>query len=121
MKILIVEDEEVLAKVLEEKLTNENFQVKIAGDGEMALSSAESFRPNLILLDLILPKKHGLVVLDELKANPELKSIPVIILSNLDDDENIKKSLRLGAVDYFVKSQHPLQEIVEKVKEYILK
>jgi len=120
MKILIVEDEEALSKVLKEKFTSEKFEVEIAKDGEAALTMAASFRPDLMLLDLVLPKKHGLVVLEELKSDSELKTIPVIVLSQLDDDVSIKKALSIGAVDYYVKSQHPLKEIVEKVKDYFI-
>jgi len=115
MKILIVEDEDVLALVLEEKFKNEGYQVMIARDGEEARSKIEKFRPNIILLDLILPKKEGMRVLEDIKSDSELKLIPVIVLSNLEGDEIIKKALSLGAVDYFVKTQHPIAEIVEKV------
>jgi len=116
MKLLIVEDEETLVKVLQEKFEREGFEVKVALDGEEAISAARDFKPDMVLLDLILPKKHGLEVLKELKADSELREAPVIVLSNLDTDEDIKKALALGAVDYYVKVQHPLKEIIEKVK-----
>ena len=116
MKILIVEDEEALAAVLGEKLEKLEHETKIARDGEVAVTFARSFRPSLILLDLILPKKDGFAVLKELKADPELSEIPVIVLSNLGEDDNIKKALSLGAKDYFVKSQHPINEIIEKIE-----
>lgn len=121
MKVLIVEDEEALSSVLQEKFNNEGYETKIARDGEEVLGLAESFRPDMILLDLILPKKDGLAVLAELKANPKLKTMPVIVLSNLSGDESIKKALSLGAEDYYVKTQHPISEIVEKVEESIRK
>lgn len=119
MKLLIVEDEVTLAMVLEEKFKKEGFEVQLAFDGEAAMSAAQKLKPDLILLDLLLPKKHGLEVLKDLKQDPELKNVPVIVLSNLDTDDDIKKSLALGAVDYFVKVQHPIKEIVEKVKEHM--
>jgi len=115
MKILIVEDEDVLSLVLEEKFKDEGYDVMIAKDGEEAQPKIERFKPDLILLDLILPKKGGLEVLESIKADQELKMIPVIVLSNLEGDETIKKALTLGAADYFVKTQHPIAEIVEKV------
>jgi len=118
MKILVVEDDEPLARVLKEKLELAHFEIAVAEDGEKAFPLAKSFGPDLVLLDLILPKKHGLEVLKELKADADLASTPVIVLSNLDTDEDIKKALAGGAADYFVKAQHPLKEIVEKVKEY---
>lgn len=121
MKILIVEDEELLAKVLKEKFEKEGFQVFVAGDGEAVVPSAGKNSPDLILLDLILPKKSGFEVLAELKADPELKLIPVIVLSNLGQDEEIKSALSLGAVDYLVKTQHPINEVVEKVRQQLVK
>lgn len=121
MKILIVEDEEVLIKVLKEKLEKEKFTVELAIDGETVLPIAKKTKPNLILLDIILPNKDGLSVLEELKASPETKHIPVIMISNLGEDENIKKALELGAVDYLVKTQHPINEVIEKVKNHLIK
>lgn len=116
MKILIIEDEESLAFVLQEKLGGVKFETKVAKDGEVALPMVRSFKPELILLDLILPKKDGFTILKELKTDPELSMIPVIVLSNLGEDENIKKAFALGAKDYFVKSQHPINEIIEKIE-----
>ena len=77
-------------------------------------------KPDLVLLDLLLPKKLGIEVLKEMKLDAEVKDVKVLVLSNLDDDQDIKTALALGAVDYFVKTQHPLKEIVEKVKEHLL-
>src|SRR3989344_6181112 len=119
-KVLIVEDEDILAKVLEEKFQDEKFEVAVAGDGELALELAKSFKPNVIILDLILPKKDGFDVLRDLKSHPELKQIPVVILSNLGQDEELKRGLALGAADYLVKTQHPIKEVVEKVKAQLM-
>jgi DNA-binding response OmpR family regulator len=121
MKILIVEDEEILSKVIKEEFQVGGYEIKIAKDGEEALNLSKSFHPNIILLDILLPKKSGLDVLTELKANSDLKNIPVIMLSNLSSDESIKKALTLGAVDYFVKTQHSIYEVVEKIQKYIAK
>ena len=121
MKILVVEDEEVLSKVFQEKLEKSGYEVKIADDGEEALTLAASFKPDAIALDLLLPKKTGFEVLEILKADDELKSIPVIVISNLGEDSDIKKALKLGAADYYVKSEHPINEIVEKIKNVLLK
>lgn len=120
MKILIVEDEDALAQVLREKFEKEKFEVKIAVDGEIAMPTIKSFMPDMILLDLLLPKKSGLDVLRDIKSEEDIKEIPVIILSNLGGDEDIKEGLSLGAKDYFVKTQHPINEIIEKVKEDLL-
>lgn len=121
MKILIVEDEEILRDVLKEKLEQEKFVVTTAADGEEALASLKRQMPDLIILDLILPKKDGFEVLETIKADSKLKTIPVIVLSNLGQDEEIKKALALGAVDYMVKAQHPMNEIVVRIKKYIVK
>jgi DNA-binding response OmpR family regulator len=119
MKILIVEDDKDISWIWQEGFKSKNHIIKAVEDGEEALKLTKSFLPEMILLDLLLPKKDGMSVLTELKADPNLKDIPVIVLSNLSDDENIKKALSLGAVDYFVKSQHPVYEIIEKVQKYI--
>jgi DNA-binding response OmpR family regulator len=116
MKILIVEDEQVLSKVLKEKFEKAGFETKVSSDGEIAILDSKSFLPEIIVLDLVLPKKSGFEVLKAVKADPETKMIPVIVVSNLGEDSDIKQALNLGAKDYFVKSQHPINEIVEKVK-----
>jgi len=121
MKALIVEDEEILAKVLEEKLKKANFNVQIAENGEKAISITKSFNPDIILLDFMLPKIDGFEVLKEIKKDNDTKLIPVIAITNLADDDHIKKALQLGVVDYFVKANHPVNEIVEKVKAILLK
>jgi DNA-binding response OmpR family regulator len=115
MKILIAEDEESLAKVFREKFEREKFAVKFVSSGDLVMPAAKEFMPDIILLDIIMPKKTGLVVLKELKAESDVKHIPVIMISNLDGDEQIKESIKLGAIDYLVKSQHPINELVEKV------
>ncbi len=120
MKVLIVEDEEALRKVLQEKLQKSGFETFAAKDGVEGWDMAKSKNPDIILLDLILPKRSGFEVLTMLKQDPELANIPVFVLSNLAEDENLKKALTAGAEDYFVKSQHPINEVVEKVKSRLL-
>jgi DNA-binding response OmpR family regulator len=120
MKALIIEDEEVLAKVLQEKFEKENFETEIVGDGGKAFEAAKNFRPDVVILDIILPNKDGLQILQELKSDPELKNIPVIMSSNLGEDEKIKMALSMGAADYMVKTQHPINEVVEKVRNYLI-
>ncbi len=114
-KILLVEDDETLSKVLYEELTDAGFEVSQAYDGEAGLALAQNKKPDLVLLDLIMPKQNGLTVLGSLKKSSETAKIPVIILTMLDRDEDIKEGLRLGADDYVVKSQHAVAEIVDKV------
>ena len=120
-KVLVIEDEEILAKILQDKFRNEDFLVETAGDGEAALPIAKNFSPDIVVLDLILPKKDGFQVLKELKADSALKNVPVIILSNLGQEDEIKKGYALGAADYLVKAQNPIKAVVEKVKSYLVK
>ncbi len=120
-KIVLVEDDETLAEVLMSELTEAGFKVFPAFDGNEGLKEVKAKKPDLVLLDLILPEKHGFEVLAELKKYPSTKTIPVIILSLLGDDEDIKKGLQLGADDYLVKSSHAVAEIVEKVKNFFAK
>lgn len=117
-RIVLVEDDEILAKVFQSELQESGFDVETAGDGETGLTLAQSRHPDLVLLDLVLPKKHGFEVLDELKKSPDTNRIPVIVLTMLETDEDIKKGLKLGASDYIVKSQHAVGEIIEKVKNF---
>jgi DNA-binding response OmpR family regulator len=120
MKVLIVEDEEALRKVLQEKMQSSGFETFAAKDGAEGWDMAKSKNPDIILLDLVLPKRSGFDVLTMLKQDPSLKDIPVLVLSNLAEDESLKKALQMGAEDYFVKAQHPINEIVEKVKNRLI-
>jgi DNA-binding response OmpR family regulator len=117
--VLIVEDEDFLIRTLEDNLVSEGYTVDVARNGEEAIKKIEKKKPNIVLLDILMPKKDGFYVLGEIKKNPEWKLIPVIVLSNLGEDITIKKALEMGADDYFVKSQHPIQEIIEKLKDYL--
>ncbi len=120
MKILIAEDEEVLAKVMKEKLEKAGFDVLVVSDGDQVVPAVERLRPEIVVLDLMLPKRTGFEILKELKLNVELKTIPVMVLSNLEQDEDIKKVLSLGAIDYLVKTQHPVNEVVERIKKHLI-
>lgn len=118
-KILIAEDEEVLLNVLKDRFEAEDWKVTTAKDGEETIKAIKKSQFDLVLLDLLMPKKDGFEVLKEIRSIPEFKDLPIIVvLSNLGSDEDIKKALALGANDYFVKTQHPMSEIVEKVKKY---
>ncbi len=119
-KILVAEDEEVLLNVLKDRFEVEGWEVTTAKDGVEAMEAINKSKFDLVLLDLLMPKKDGFEVLEEVKNNPELKNIPIIVLSNLGGDDDIKKALALGAKDYFVKTQHPMSEIVEKAKKYVI-
>ena len=118
-KILLVEDDRFLIKAVYTKLTQKGFEVILANDGDEAISKAKTEKPELVLLDMVLPKKSGFEVLRELKGNPETASIPVFILSNLAQDQDIQEGKALGAEDYIVKSNTSLSAIVDKVANFL--
>lgn len=121
MKILIAEDEEILLDVLQEKFEDENFNVSVATSGDDVLPLAKKFKPDIILLDILLPKINGIDILSSLKSDDDLAHIPVIMLTNLSEDTKIKQALDIGAIDYMVKTQHPINEVIEMVNKYVLK
>ena len=116
-KILFIEDEPTLQKTFGEILKPEGYEVISALDGEIGLRLAKNKKPDLILLDLILPKVHGFEVLKKLKAEVETKDIPVIVLTNLEGIGDIDKAIELGATTYLVKADYSLEEVVEKIKK----
>ena len=120
-KILFVEDEPSLQKTISEVLIQEGFQVLSASDGEEGLRFAANENPDLILLDLILPKKDGFEVLKELKADEKMKDIPVIVLTNLEGVGDVEKALSLGAKTYLVKANYELDDVLKLVKEHVRK
>lgn len=120
-KILLVEDESFLADLLSDYIKEQGVSLELALTGEDGLLKANSARPDIILLDIILPGIDGFEVLKQLKANTELSKIPVIILSNLGGKEEIERGLKLGAVDYLVKSSLVMEEITKKIKEILQK
>jgi DNA-binding response OmpR family regulator len=120
-KILFVEDEPNLQKAIGELLKQEGFQIFEAFDGVQGLEIAAKEKPDLILLDLILPKKDGFEVLKELKADDKLKSIPVIILSNLEGTGDVEKALELGATTYLIKANYELSDVLNLIKNNLPK
>lgn len=118
-KILVVEDETFLVKIYAVKLKKEGFDVTIATDGEEAVKQAAEVKPDLILLDLILPKMNGFEALEKMRANPVNKTTPVIVLSNLGQEEDIKRAEALGATDYLVKANFSIQDVIAKMKEVL--
>lgn len=118
-KILFIEDESALQKTIGEILRQEGYNVVSALDGEVGLRLGKSEKPDLIILDLVLPKIHGFDVLKQLKTDEETKTIPVIVLTNLEGIGDIDRALEAGATTYLVKAQYSLDEILEKVKQTI--
>ncbi len=117
-KILLVEDDKFLLKFFAARLKEEDFEVVLAEDGEEAVRKVKEEKPDLILLDLILPKKDGFAVLKEIKSDEKTKNIPVFVLSNLGQESDREKAKELGAVDYLVKVNFDLKEIIKKIKNY---
>lgn len=115
--ILFVEDESALQKTFGDVLTQEGYEMISALDGELGLRLAKAKKPDLILLDLILPKMNGFDVLRGLKTDQETKNIPVIVLTNLESMADIDKVIELGATTYLVKAQYSLEELVGKIKK----
>ncbi len=115
--ILLVEDDAFLANIYKTKFEMEGFKVSVAENGEAGLDDAKKKKPDIILLDVLLPKMDGFSVLSHLKADAETKMIPVILLTNLGQKDDVEKGLELGAVDYLIKAHFKPSETVEKVKK----
>ncbi len=114
--ILIIEDDKFLRELIVRKLFKENYEVSEAVDGEEGIKKIKEEKPDLVLLDLILPGIDGFEVLSKMKEDPALSSIPVVILSNLGQKEDVEKGLKLGAVDYLIKAHFTPGEIIDKIK-----
>lgn len=117
--ILIVEDDKFLRELIVQKLIKEKYEVSEAIDGEQGIRKIKEEKPDLVLLDLILPGIDGFEVLSKMKDEPGLSSIPVIILSNLGQKEDVERGLKLGAVDYLIKAHFTPGEIIEKMKKVL--
>lgn len=118
-KILFVEDDETLSESYLQRFAAEGFDVKRVANGEDALAAALTFKPDLILLDIMMPKVDGFNVLDILRNTAETAGIVIVVLSALSQPEDMAKAKSLGANDYLVKSQVVLADIVERVKEHL--
>jgi DNA-binding response OmpR family regulator len=118
-KILVVEDDKYLAGAYRTKLLKMAFDVKTAADGEEALEILKEYKPDLILLDLVMPRKDGFTTLEEIKKNEQWKDIPVLIATNLGQKEDIDRGMKLGAVDYLVKTDTSVDDFVNKVKSIL--
>jgi DNA-binding response OmpR family regulator len=118
-KILIIEDEKILSEMYRFKLSKEGFEVISAIEVDEAIESGRKNRPDLVVLDILLPKESGINYLIKAKELEELKDVPVLVLSNFDDNETRNRAFELGAKDYLIKSNHDPREIVEKIKELL--
>lgn len=118
-KILIVEDDKFLRELMAQKLVREGYEILESVDGEDGLKKVKNEKPDLVLLDLILPSMDGFEVLTRIKEEVTDGAPPVIILSNLGQKEDVEKGLKLGAVDYLIKAHFTPGEIIEKVKNVL--
>jgi DNA-binding response OmpR family regulator len=118
-KILIVDDEEYIVKALSDHLGRKGYETITASNGEEGLSAAEKSMPDLILLDIIMPKMDGITMLRELKKNSKTESIPVIMITNLDNKESDMEANELGVAAYLVKTDYGLEEITKKIEEIL--
>lgn len=114
-KIFLIEDDPLLIDIYSTKLKQSGFEVRVADRGETALAAVQEAKPDLVLLDVVLPRMDGWAILANMKASPELKDIPVVILSNLGQKEEIEKGLSLGAATYLIKAHYTPSEVAQKV------
>ncbi len=117
-KILIIEDDKIIIRIIEHFLKNEDYSVSVTQDGEEGLRKITEDKPDLILLDIMIPGMNGIELLEELKKDLQLSQIPIIIISSLSQDEDVLKGLEKGAVDYVPKPFSP-QILIAKVKKYL--
>jgi len=118
-KVLLIEDDPFLGSLLGNRLKKDGLEVVIAKNGSEAVKIIKAENPALILLDLILPGKSGFEVLEDIKADPQLPKIPVVIISNLGQDADIARGKELGAAEYIVKARTSIDELVNRIKSYL--
>lgn len=117
--LLVVEDDPFLSSLLKARLNTEGFNVLYAADGEVALTILREQKPDLMLMDLILPKKSGFEVMETMQTDPQVNKVPIIIISNLGQDSDVARGKELGAVAYFIKAKTSIDYLVEQAKNYI--
>jgi len=119
-KILIIEDDPLISRMYETVFKFEGLEVELARNGKEGIKKVSEFRPNMILLDIMMPKMSGIDVLKNLKANPKTKAIPVVVLTNLSSLKDAEMALQLGAVKFIVKSKNKPKEVVNQIKEVLI-
>ena len=117
--ILVAEDDSLYAKVYQNKLAKEGYEVVLAANGKEAVEKAKQVKPDLILMDLIMPEMDGFTALQKIKTDPSTKGLKIVVMSNLGQDSDIQRAKDLGAEEYFVKANISIQELVDKVKIYL--
>jgi len=120
-KILLIEDDPFLSSLLGNRLKKEGFDLTLVRNGNEAMKALKTQKPDLALLDIILPGKSGFEVMEEIKLDPQTAKVPVFIISNLGQDTDVQRGEELGAKEYIVKARISIDEIVEKVKNFLSK
>jgi two-component system phosphate regulon response regulator PhoB/two-component system alkaline phosphatase synthesis response regulator PhoP len=120
-KILIIEDDRYISKMYQLKLSLEGYDVQVADNGRLGVDKVKEFMPEIILLDILMPELDGFEVLQVIKSDDNTKAIPVLIMSNLGQEDHIQKGMDMGAVGYIVKSQFTPSKVVENIKEILAK
>jgi DNA-binding response OmpR family regulator len=120
-KILLAEDDQFISRAYKDGLGRAGYKIITAMDGREALKKIRSEEPDMVLLDLIMPEKNGFEVLEEMKKDKALKNIPVIVLSNLGQESDVDQGKKLGAVDYLIKSNVSIKEVIEVIKLHLAK
>jgi len=118
-KIIIIEDEETLSSLLQKKLIQEGYQVEVAEDGLIGLAKMKENKPDLILLDIIMPKMGGFELMEKIRLDEDLKKIPIIIISNSGQPVELGRAKELGVSDWLIKTNFDPQEVVDKVKKQL--
>ena len=118
-KILLIEDEEIMVNLLERKLIQEGYDVSVARDGQKGLASMKKINPDIILLDIIMPRMSGFEVMEEMQKDDDLKKIPVIVISNSGQPVEIDRIKELGAKDWLIKTEFDPREVLDKVVRQI--
>lgn len=116
-KILLIEDEKIIVELLEKKLIQEGYQVVVARDGDKGLEKIREEKPDLILLDIVMPQRDGFQVMEELRDDKELNSIPIVIISNSGQPVELDRAKELGADDWLIKTEFDPAEVLEKVEK----
>jgi len=118
-KILIVEDDRYISKMYQLKLSLDGFEVQVAENGRLGIEKVKEFRPDIVLTDILMPEMDGFEVIKAIKADTELSATPILIMSNLGQEDHIQRGLGLGALGYIVKSQYTPSKVVDKIKEVL--
>ena len=119
IRILLVEDEPLLGNLLRQRLDHEGFVVELVRDGESALNMLHTNPPDLMLLDIILPKISGFELMEKVQADPTIQKVPIVIISNLGQESDLEKGQSLGAIGYFIKAKISMEDLVGQIKSFL--